>query len=495
MDDRLLFRRQFLLARTEIPALKNWRSAAVSDLRLYTHPDLDVCSASDAGRTVVLIGYWFDAALPKRANLEILQDTLAGSDSLEGFIRAVKGYAGRYACIYSDETGLFLWQDALALREVYYCTHSNSVVCGSQPNLLAKFANPEIPPSSNGDLQHFYKHEYRDRRWIGEDTYFEYVKHLLPNHLLNLRTSSACRYWPQQEVARLRLEEAADKICLFLQGMMQAATQRHSVMLAVTAGKDSRTLLAASRSVKDKVHYFINDHGLTAEHPDIRIPKTMCESVGVPFHVNNVSTEIDPEFERVFLNNVFQATKDLLPMIQNVYFKQHSNKLNVLGIGEIGRTRYGKEPRRLNGHRMAYALGYPKSAYVIKECERILPELLQTARKFHINPMTLLYWEQTLGNWGAVGNSESDIAMEEFDPYASHALYELFLGVDEKYTRYQDSVLFHEIVHKMWPELLNWPINPPHTRIDKLRSILKRAGLYALLKELKYQVNYLVPSS
>jgi len=262
-------------------------------------------------------------------------------------------------------------------------------------------------------------------------------------------------------------------------------------MLAVTAGKDSRTLLAASRSVKDKVYYFINDQGLTAQHPDIRIPRMMCESVGVPFRVHSVPAEIDREFERIFLDNVFQATSDLLPMIQNVYFKQHSDKLNVLGIGEIGRTRYGKEPRRLNGYRMAYALGYPKSAYVIKECERILPELLQTARQFHINPMTLLYWEQMLGNWGSVGNSESDIAMEEFDPYASHALYELFLGVDDRYTRYHDSVLFHEIIHKMWPELLNWPINPPYTQTDKLKSMLKRAGIYGLLKELKYQVNYL----
>src|SRR5204862_1202127 len=130
--------------------------------------------------------------------------------------------------------------------------------CGSQPNLLAKFANPEMRPNTNGDLQQFYKHEYRDRRWIGEDTYFVHVKHLLPNHLLNIRTSSTSRYWPQEEVPRLRLEESADKICPFLQGMMQAATHRHSVMLAVTAGKDSRTLLAASRSVRDEVHYFIN---------------------------------------------------------------------------------------------------------------------------------------------------------------------------------------------------------------------------------------------
>ena len=95
MDNKLPYRRQFLLARTEIPALSDWRRTPVSELHLYTHPDLDVCSISDARRTVVLIGYWFDSVLPEKGNLEILKDVFAGANSLNGFIRRAKPYAGR----------------------------------------------------------------------------------------------------------------------------------------------------------------------------------------------------------------------------------------------------------------------------------------------------------------------------------------------------------------------------------------------------------------
>ena len=105
--------------------------------------------------------------------------------------------------------------------------------------------------------------------------------------------------------------------------------------------------------------------------------------------------------------------------------------------------------------------------------------------------MTLLYWENTMGNWGTVGNSESDIALEEFDPYDSHFLYETFLAVDEKYRTYTNNTLFREMIKRMWPELLQWPINPPADNArDRIVFLLKKAGIFPLLKQLKYQVIY-----
>jgi hypothetical protein len=139
---------------------------------------------------------------------------------------------------------------------------------------------------------------------------------------------------------------------------------------------------------------------------------------------------------------------------------------------------------------MAYKLGYKKSNYVIKQCKQILAEMSLLTRKFSINVATLLYWEQRAGNWGAVGNSESDIAIEEIDPYDSHLLYEIFLGVDKKYTRKKDTIFFREMIRSMWPELLEFPINPPYTMREKCVGLLRQAGIFEPMKELKYQANY-----
>jgi len=142
---------------------------------------------------------------------------------------------------------------------------------------------------------------------------------------------------------------------------------------------------------------------------------------------------------------------------------------------------------------MAYKLGYTECRYVIKQCEEVAPELLSTAKKFSVNVMALLYWEQRLGNWGAIRNSESLLAIEKIDPFNSHMLYETFLGVDEKYRNYQEipCTLFREIIRSMWPELLRWPINPPYTTKDKLTRYLVHLGLYGPLSELRYQASYM----
>jgi hypothetical protein len=488
----LRWRRQFLLARGPIKFLRDWKDLKIGSFYLYAHPDLEINSVSDSNKTVVLIGYLFDPVEVERNNSEILAHIVSHSQSFEEFVMNIKPYAGRYVFLYRDNDRCTVLQDALALREVYYCTKNNLIVCGSQPNLIAQFAVPEIGVTSDLEIQDFYRNHFRNSKWIGDDTYYENVKHLLPNHCLDVNTLTALRYWPTERIKRLPLEDAVARSCDFLRGIMRAASSRHSLMLAVTAGTDSRTILAASRHITDRIYFFVNkERDLTDRSPDIRIPKAIFAKLRLPFHVHTIPNEVDHTFREIFLNNTFFASERILPTIYNAYFKNHSHKVNILGIGEIGRTRYGKQPRRLNGYRMAYALGYKDSEYAIKECRRVLPEMLAVGNKFGVNAMTLLYWEQTMGNWGAVGNSESDIAIEEFDPYNSHLLYETFLAVHPKYANYATKILFRQMIKRMWPELLQWPINPPADNLqEKIKFFLKKIRFYSGLKRLKYRVDH-----
>ena len=495
MYEKLKFRRQFLLAKAPIAPPDGWTSLQIDESFLYAHPDLEVNRVVDKKKTIVLIGNLFDSEDPEKGNADILHDILANTSTMETLVLWIKQYAGSYALLYKDDKDAFIQHDALALREVYYCTKDNQIVCGSQPNLIAKFADPQIKPTSDPDLLDFYENHFKNSKWIGDETYYEGVKHLLPNHCLDINRRKVVRYWPNESIKQLNLDEAVSKCCAFLQGIMRAIVHRHPVMMAVTAGTDSRTLLAASRGLHDKIYYFVNNQGLSDKHPDISVPRKIFSSIGVRFHVHDVPEEVDDEFRNIFLGNAFFATERILPTIYNVYFKNHSEKVNILGIGEIGRTRYGKEPVNLNSYLMAYKLGYTESCpYAIRQGEQILAELLPVGRKFNVNILTLLYWEQMMGNWGSVGNSESDIAIEEVNPYDSHKLYEIFLGVDGKYTKYNQSpcVLFKEMIRSMWPELLDQPINPPFTMRSKVAWLLGRVGMFELLKKLKYQVKYLL---
>jgi hypothetical protein len=492
-NNPLQFRRQFLLARGQVPALSHWPNHEVGHFRLYHHPDLAVTTVSEGGRTLVLVGYWFDATNPELSNAAILRQVATESHSFEAMVLAVKNKAGRYVLIYLDGSNAMLVQDALALREVYYCTAPNLVVCGSQPNLVVPCSNPKLRASDDPVTKQFYTQDMgfvRNRSlWVGDGTYYASLRHLLPNHALDLNTLAVERYWPNVKLPRLELEQAVKKASSFLEGMLKAVTHRHPVMLAVTSGTDSRTLLAASRSVRDKIYYFVNqEHALTERSSDIAIPSRIFKRIGVPFHVHQVPSDVDEEFRRTFLGNTFFASDRILSTIYNVYYKSHPEKINLLGVGEIGRALWGYAPKEVNAYYLAYALRYKSSPYATRACERWLRELCPVAERHNLDMMTMLLWEQLLGNWGAVGNSESDIAIEEFDPFDSHYLYETLLGVNEESIGGDRHVIFREMLRCMWPELLEFPINPPDNGRKKVVSALKKIGVYPSLKQAKYRL-------
>jgi hypothetical protein len=497
MYSKLKFRRQFLLTAGPMVMFDNWNCLKLEQHFLYTHPDLDVVAVGGLDKRIVLVGCIFDYSQPEKENAEILEDIHKSVQNVNELFVRIKQYAGRYVLLYKDYASTIILQDALALREVYYCVKDNRIVCGSQPNLIAEYGNPRIEERNDTEFLEYYQKNSTNKRWspyrkwIGDETYYEGVKHLLPNHFLDINKRGASRYWPNEPIKRLDLDEAVSRGCSFLQGSMRAIVNRYPVMMAVTAGTDSRTLLAASRGMQNKIYYFVNDEGLGRSNPDISIPNKIFKSINVPFHVHGVQQYVDDRFRQIFLSNTFFASDRILPTIYNVYFKKHSEKVNILGIGEIGRARYGKEPKNLNKFRMLYKIvGHSVSRYELKQAEKILSELLPVGRLYGLNVLTLLYWEHALGNWGVTGNSESDIAIEELNPFDSHLLYETLLGVDERQSRIKNSKLFKEMIRNMWPELLEWPINPPHTRQHKMKTFLYKIGLFEILKELKYQINY-----
>jgi hypothetical protein len=133
-------------------------------------------------------------------------------------------------------------------------------------------------------------------------------------------------------------------------------------------------------------------------------------------------------------------------------------------------------------------MGYEKCRYAIAQCKSALDELQPVSKKYGIYTHTLFWWEQNKGNRWNVTYSEADIAIEQLDPFNSHLLHEIFLGVDDIYTTHENNIFFRKMIDFMWPELLNWPVNPASTFRDWLVQILKRLGLLAALKELRYQL-------
>lgn len=489
--NRLSYRRQFILARSVIPELKDWQEMPLDRFYLYAHPDLQLTVVRDSVRTLVLLGYIFDPNVYQASNRDVVQNVFEQKHTFEEILMGLKPCTGRYVIIYKDAKSINLVQDALSLREVYYCREENKVVCASQPNLLVRFAEPLILRSSDAEVLDFFNNHLplvrHGRLWPGDGTLFDGLNHLLPNNFLDIIRLQSHRYWPNTPINRVELNEAVAKSASFLEGALKAAHYRQPLMMAVTAGFDSRALLAASKPIRKSIYYFINKHSnLTEDHADLRIPKEIFGRIEEPFHVHTYPQEVPEEFKEIFLSNTFFSHPRLLPVIYHIYYKEHSEKLNILGVGEVGRTKFFEPPNKLNAYYLSYMLKHHKSVYAIKQCAAWLEKAKPIADRYKLNIMTLFWWEVLIGNWGAVGNSESDISIEEFDPYDSHYLYELFLSIDAKYRTLRDNIFFRELVRYMWPELIEFPVNPSQNHKDRLIWISNKIGIERPLRNLKY---------
>lgn len=487
MNQRLHYRRQFLLAKAPVTGLSDWKCLQIDKYYLYTHPDLEVTVKKQPSNLVLMIGYIFNPARPEMTNKDIVSDIISRVDNFIDLLSVIKPYAGRYAIVYRDKNIFAMLHDPLGLREIYYCTQPNKVICGSQPNLIETFSEPKLGITKDKSILHFYEHDMklvRNRRlWVGEDTYYFNVKHLMPNHYLDIRSLTAKRYWPKRKLERMDLETAVKLSCDYLKGVMKAVTSRYKVMMAVTSGFDSRSLLAASKDIHDQIYYFINkEPPLNDKSADIRIPRSIFTRLNIPFHVHDVNGSVDEEFKDVFLNNTFMSTELILPTIYNVYYKNHQDKMNLLGVGEIGREYYGEAPSDLDGYYLARCLKYKDSRYATSQCEKWLREVRGLVEEYNVDIMRLLLWEMLLGNWGVVGNSESDIAIEEFDPYDSHYIYEIMLSVDRT-----QGDLFEAMFKEMWPELLDFSFNPPDTLEGKIKNWLQQLGVFQHLRMQRYK--------
>ena len=98
--------------------------------------------------------------------------------------------------------------------------------------------------------------------------------------------------------------------------------------------------------------------------------------------------------------------------------------------------------------------------------------------------------EGLLSNWGVVGNSESDIAIEEFDPYDSHYIYEILLSVFKYNKRNKGNKFFKAMFNEMWPELLKFPFNPPDKFSDKIKTLIRAIGIFNILKKQINKIDY-----
>jgi hypothetical protein len=492
--DNLLYRRQFILGDCPIPGLPEWKSIPFGPFHLKVHPDLETTQAKGNKGEFLLLGFVLNHHRPEANNQELMDEMARTCHDVGTMLEYCCDLCGRYIIIFNflGKTGLV--NDLIGSRSVYYCIQQDTVWCASQPSTLARFLG--IDEDHSPAVRNYVKREMfasGEGFWIGDGTKYIGVKHLLPNHYLDFEAKEAFRYWPTSPPGTLDIESASQKSAVMLESIMQAASNRFQLSMAVTAGWESRCLLAATRNVRSNIyHYILKFGGMTDSHPDIKVPRKLAQKFGFPFHVIECSDYQDDAFDVALERNVFVLHNPAKKVLYRSFYQDFQGKVNVSGnAGEITRTSYGTYPVQSITDLLAL-VDLSHSEYTVASLKDWYTEAKPRCEALGYNLLDLFYWEQRMGNWGSMFAAELDIAIDEFYPFGMRRLVETILAVDEKLPPQDNSSVYRRMIELLWPELLTEPINPVGWRVRTVKllkkagkHILVRFGLFTLVKTLR----------
>ena len=490
MDTIHFFRRQFILSTNPDLNFSNWNNLKIgSEIYLSVHPDLEINRSTFNKIDITLLGFLINPFEPLKSNKEILDELVINTVKFEDLIIKTEHLGGRWAIIFHDSNSLNIFHDPGGQRQVYYCQKDGHSIVGSDPAIINHFV--KLEKDTNISLTEFINSSNfikTQNSWIGSGSVFKDVKHLLPNHYLNLKNLQAIRFWPYKPLIKTDLDTATELLSQMLVGSIKAISKRQKVALAVTGGWDSRVLLSASKEINKDICYFISiviNEDINSH--DVQISSKIFKQLNIPFYVQKCANEIEPTFKKIFKNNIQLARVDLnkTKFIYH-YFLEFEGLLSINGgMGEIGRTCIRpKIPIKITGENLVklYCIDYDNLSYPINQLDSWIKDGYELFIQNKLNIFDMLYWEQRTGNWGALYPAEEDIAIDQFCPFNNRLLLTTMLSVDEKNRRFPDYTLFYSIIKKLWPETLTQPLGRCDFKLytrNHIKHLIRRlSGVY-----------------
>ncbi|SHE35060.1 hypothetical protein SAMN05443144_101109 [Fodinibius roseus] len=500
---KLKFRRQFLIGPTEYSPNKYWKTEKLyHGLVLSIHTDLNFFSGVRNGCKITLIGIAVDCTSPYKNAPEIISSILESCGDILSVITASKPLAGRWVILFQDKENSFLFTDPCGLRQVYYYTDNEHLWYASQPTLINQVT--KLPLTSDESILRFknsMQFKQKESAWIGDKTAYENCFHLMPNHYLDLNDCCQVRFFPNEPIATSQNEnELIPETAQYLQNIILGLDHKFNIRICLTAGFDSRLLLAASVDISDSVIYSTDTLGIMDGYcDDIYIPKRLARKFNLHHEVINSATNPPSWFSRLLAKNVHLArTSPLLRKTKSIYSAISDNGVdyilingNVTELVRIHERAVNYEPfiddetRRINLNPLLNFYDY-NSAYINREIEKWV-KTFDISAIDGITVFDMFYWEQRMSKWGALFPAELDIAKESISPFNCRLLLETCFKVPREQRIAPEIPFFRGVIKQLWPEILSEPINPGPRGWGLLKQNIRRrlpAGMVKVIQKM-----------
>jgi len=280
------------------------------------------------------------------------------------------------------------------------------------------------------------------------------IKRLICNHYLDLKSWRPVRHWPMTAPPQAKNVESAlqiitDEVANMVAALASAGTTR----LALTAGNETRVLLACCRDI-------VRDLGfVTVAAPgsdlDVDIAKRLSKRFGLNHEIlpyRNATTEEKDLWDKRVGHSVSGMNREMHPSVMPL-----RGKFAVGGLGgEVGRGFLwlnATDATPVTATDIVDRLKLARHPDLVEGVEHWIAEL---PVRDTLLILDLAYMELRMSSW-AYAQSYSNPDVNFLHPLSSRRVFEAMLSLPESMRR-KDGMIF-ALIEKSWPDVLEVPIN------------------------------------
>jgi len=484
------YHQQFLISRQSAKVPPDWQRVELGGWFLFHCPNLPVMRVQDRSGDDfgVLIGHVFDLKGTLKTNVVTM---VSGTADCEAHIHEfVRSLTGRFVLAVMNRSFSRVYPDAAANLATVFSPKTAQVA--STPSLLL-FDEPTNPIFRKtpdefpcGGPEYFYP------AGLTPDT--EVIR-VLPNHFLDLNFLTLKRFAYGNNIRQVNEDEAAisvGEITNLVRNNIKGIVEKfHPTYMSLTAGSDTRMLLACARQYIESIEFVTFDYTSWHHHRNHTIDTNTATLIANKFKLRHkiipIRSAVERDVEKWYLRQMGYAAgaykaRDWLLACED--------QLDLAGAwihgfsGEIVRgglywREHDSTTGKISPKELLVRMGIPLddrfvdavSEWLLRLDGRKLSEILDIA-----------YIEQRLGC--LVSPRLYGVAQFQFNavPFANPALYDRALYLPINYRR---SRAVRDLIRRAWPELLDIRINDHARFLDRVvertkwkwRSIKRVAGV------------------
>ena len=452
---------QFIIGRDVRHIPDSWTVNRIAGWCLGRHPSLPLVTIVGDEQVPIgfFLGYVIDGGGEFLNSGTITLPLHSGESQTAALENWIYSHGGRFVAALLTEPHARIYLDPCGSLSAVYCPPLE--IFASTPTLVPREGDTE----DLAELARIMNVPFQNGMYPFSLTSRKNVRRLLPNFYLDLRRWESVRHWPPTDFAMSGTTSSLlDKIADRARLQVGALVKRGPVLFRLTAGQDSRTLLACAREWADRMTIFTAEH----EYPDEtawldcstarRIARDLqLRYLTVPFRrplpedleewVYRTGATVG-EYRGWRASSTYKQLPvghaDILTpisdLMRGLYWRAEDNERSTIEPGRLlERCGTGNHPL---GHR------------AVTEWLESLPT------KNPFLTLSLFSIEQRLGCWGGViPYAYNDGGRFQLFPFCHREIITAMMSLPTE--RRTEGSLQKELIERQWPELAAYPFSQP----------------------------------